>query len=468
MAFNELFERDFLRMILRREYLVEFAGVIEPELFSFPVYAKLWLIIQKFYFEHKEPPSEATLFELLENAVDDKLFREDEVDILEEYIPPVVNIGTDEVVNFEFVRERVSRWAQERRLRARVSEVVQRVQEGSADVDEAVLLIRGAALLKPTPLDEEDFIITMERRVQGLVDRREGLFIPTGIEPLDRALGGGLMRGSTGYIMGPPHGGKSTFCSHFAGTATMIHLNVVYCYNDESSELLSARLVGHYGGVSRKDFLAGGERALDKTRAACAKLAEVRVGKLILKHLPNYAKPSDVFRTVERAVAGGMAVDVIVVDHIGKMQPEAGMSRDSYHLDVKNVFGELSDLAGEYNCVVLCVMHTNRKGRGKARLDDGMMGLTYEPAKDADFGLGAFRLTEDIAPPGAVGAKNFGRLQIIKARDTGAAGMLFRAEVDFEKCRYLRTEFLGTQEGVANATQPGAGRSFASPNGAAA
>ena len=62
MAFNEKFERDFLRMVMAdKEYLTEFAGVIEPEMFSLPVFAKLWLIVQRFYFKHKEPPSEGAL-----------------------------------------------------------------------------------------------------------------------------------------------------------------------------------------------------------------------------------------------------------------------------------------------------------------------------------------------------------------------------------------------------------------------
>ncbi|KKM39650.1 hypothetical protein LCGC14_1564030 [marine sediment metagenome] len=465
MAFNELFERDFLRMVLHREYLVEFAGVIEPEMFSFPLYGTLWLIIQKFYFEHKEAPSAAALFELLDDAVKDGLFSEDEIDFLEKYVPPIINIDKGEVMNFEFVRERVSKWAQGRRLRARVAEVVQKIQEGAVDVDEVIHLLKGAVLPKPLPLDEEDFVSTLLARVQNLVDRHDGLYIPTGIRPLDDALGGGLRRRNKGYIMGPPGGGKSTFCGRFAGNCVGLNLNVAYFYNDESSESLTGRLAGYFANISARDFLKGGSKALEKAEVASHDLAQRRMGKLILKQLPNLAKPSDVIRVVDRMVEDGTSVDVIIVDHIGKMSPEMGMSRDSYHLDVKNIFAQLSELCLEYDCVVLCVMHTNRKGGGKARLDDTLMGLTFEPAKEADFGLGAFRLTEDKGEPGPLG-RDFGRIQIIKARGPGA-GMLFRIEIDFERCKFKEVKYLGIQEGVSYAAESRTDRSTTPSDGGA-
>lgn len=465
MAFNELFERDFLRMVMHREYLVEFVGVIEPELFSFPLYRKLWLIIQRFYFEHKEPPSESALFELFDDAIAEKIFSQDEIDLLEEYVPPIINVEEGEVVNFEFIRERVTRWAQARRLRSRVAEVVQKVQEGTADVDEVIHLLKGAVIPKPLALDEEDFVGTLLARVQNLVDRSDGLYIPTGIGLLNDALGGGLRRRTKGYIMGPAGGGKSTFCGNFAGKCVGLNLNVAYFFNDESREDLTKRMAGYFSGVSARDFLKGGTRALEKTKVACAELAQQRIGKLVLKQLPNLAKPSDVIRVVDRMVEGGTPVDVIIVDHLGKLQPEMGMSRDSYHLDVKNIFAQLSELCLEYDCVVLCVMHTNRKGEGKARLTHDMMGLSLEPAKEADFGLGAFRLPQDINPPGSL-APQWGRIQIIKSRGTGM-GMLFRVETDFEKCKYKKVTYIGIQEGVVNATQPGASGSTTPSDGAA-
>ncbi|MBI4363199.1 MAG: KaiC domain-containing protein [Euryarchaeota archaeon] len=69
--------------------------------------------------------------------------------------------------------------------------------------------------------------------------------VPTGVEGLDRLLGGGVPRGHTIALIGPPGTGKTTFALQFAATGLLHDEKCIYISLEEDEETLLSTATGY-------------------------------------------------------------------------------------------------------------------------------------------------------------------------------------------------------------------------------
>lgn len=100
-------------------------------------------------------------------------------------------------------------------------------------------IARPAPKLVTTPIEESSELITRSEPV-ALCDIDETLykFCPSGLEPLDRVLGGGLVMGAVVLIGGEPGAGKSTLCMQWLDG---LGLDCLYASGEENDSQIGAR-----------------------------------------------------------------------------------------------------------------------------------------------------------------------------------------------------------------------------------
>lgn len=235
-------------------------------------------------------------------------------------------------------------------------------------------------------------------RVHERAARRGGIAgVPTGIKPLDDALGG-LQRGLH-ILAAEPGAGKTALALTVARTASAQYgLPVVYASFDELPERLAIKVLASAGRVSASDLGSG--------RAEPARLAAlIEQHGASLRHLSFVAgglrlTPADLMDQVrDRIAAAGTDTGLVVVDYL---QPWAAALASQASTDLRVATGQaamvLRELANEIDCAVLLVSAQSRSGQGTANMTslressdleyaaDSILMLTNEP--EALFGGG--------------------------------------------------------------------------------
>ncbi len=157
------------------------------------------------------------------------------------------------------------------------------------------------------------------------VDARESQRIATGLEELDRVLGGGLVPGGVVLLGGDPGIGKSTLLLQACAALGAAH-RTLYVTGEESVEQVALR-AGRLGLVN----------------APVELLAEVQLEAIV-------------------AAIGSHAPQVVVVDSIQTMYTEALTSAPGSVSQVRECAAQLTRLAKQRGIVVIFVGHVTKEG----------------------------------------------------------------------------------------------------------
>ena len=233
--------------------------------------------------------------------------------------------------------------------------------------------------------------------VLGLEDAAVGTIIPTGFQPLDKILDGGLRTRDLILVGGVPGVGKTVLALQLARNAAADGFKVAYVCYEHDEEALAGRLLALEVGE-----LKGAEGSIRSGETLATiqgvSLAERRLGDeidddpLLREALENMAGYSDVL-TLIRASGTTTGVDelrevamtlgpgsVLVVDYLQKV-PMGDHSWTDSERSIRQA-EELKEIAMEYDVAVVAVTAAEASGLNVRRLRPfhlrGASGLTYE------------------------------------------------------------------------------------------
>lgn len=215
----------------------------------------------------------------------------------------------------------------------------------------------------------------------GVSDTAKHYVIPTGFEPLDSALDGGLRTGDLVLVGGLPGIGKTVATLQWARNIAAGGFPVIYaCYEHDEGSLFSRLLLSEVGDLAA----ASGDSTSSETRQAAieagsdpASFNEIVRGSLVLRaakaRMQGYgdelmlcsASPVDIdISSLDRMLTerGGNTA-VLFVDHLQKV-PSAGGS----DLTVEEIAVELKSLAMRHGIVVVGVVGASAGALGMRRL----------------------------------------------------------------------------------------------------
>jgi KaiC/GvpD/RAD55 family RecA-like ATPase len=229
----------------------------------------------------------------------------------------------------------------------------------------------------------------------GLQDALPQYVVPTGFEPLDSVLSGGLRTGTLTLLGGVPGIGKSVTALQWARSAAAKGINAVYaCYEHDVATLLTRLLLLEVGELAHASHEAADpdlRRAVAEAILANGDLDDVISGSLVLRaakaRLAGYgdslflheASPTEVdVSALERLILGvGEGPAVLIVDHIQKVRT------DSYGtLGLDDIAAQLKGLAMRRGVAVIGVVGAEGSSLGQRRIQlqhlQDAAGLGYE------------------------------------------------------------------------------------------
>jgi replicative DNA helicase len=228
--------------------------------------------------------------------------------------------------------------------------------------------------------------------------RRPVLPFPTGMDPLDPLLNGGIRAHDLTIIGGPPGIGKTIVTMQWAKSMAIAGNTVIYvCYEHDETDLMTRLFAHELGAVPHHDDLAavdrlrlslravaGGSRSLamllDSEPLAAQAYDRMQAYASRLVFVRGSGRHTDL-AALERLVAKyGNGNNVLVVDYLQKVPvfPELGNEAEK----VTRVAEGLKDLALNHDITVIAVAAADRPGLETRRIRlhhlRGSSALAYE------------------------------------------------------------------------------------------
>ena len=203
---------------------------------------------------------------------------------------------------------------------------------------------------------------------------------PTGLPALDR-WGGGLRPGELVYLAGRPSMGKTALALHVARALAQAGHQVWIASLEMTAAALSQRLLA---AEARVDFLRLRRRALepDDYTAVTDASARLRQLPILVDDAPGVSLTS-----LRRAVTGGAAKGVLIVDYLQLLTPpRSSRSYGSRTHEVGALSRGLKALAHETGVAVLALSQLNRQSETRSTGEPQLSDLrdSGELEQDAD------------------------------------------------------------------------------------
>lgn len=191
--------------------------------------------------------------------------------------------------------------------------------------------------------------------------------VSTGIDVLDKEIGGGWHEKTLSLLIAPSNVGKTLCKCSFATNAFLSGKNVLYVTMEMSEEEISKRIYANVANISMQDLsVVSKEQFLEGYKALIG-----RTNRLFIKEYPTASASANTLRKLlkDLKMKQKFTPDVIFVDYVGIMQPNHVGTGDNTNVKYKTITEELRGLAVEQQVAVVSSNQTNRGGYGKAEVD---------------------------------------------------------------------------------------------------
>lgn len=259
---------------------------------------------------------------------------------------------------------------------------------------------------------------------------------PTGLDRLDAhdILRGGLGRGEIGVIAANTGVGKSHFLVAMGCAAMKAGKNVIHYTFELSEHETGKRYDSNLCNIPSNEIVERKQEVIDKYK-------NMNLGKLIIKEYPSGSASVHTIRNhIEKLKLKGFVPSLVVVDYADVMK--SSRAYDSLRHELKLIYTELRNLAGELNIPVWTASQANRDSSKSDIVGLENMSEAYGKAQVADIVLSISRKPMEKADGG-------GRIFVAKNR-AGKDGLVFPINIDTSKSQFeiLDESFLTLNEVV--------------------
>jgi len=230
--------------------------------------------------------------------------------------------------------------------------------------------------------------------------------------------------------------GKSHFLVHLGAAALRIGKNVLHYTLELSESAVGIRYDSNLCNIPSNQVIDNKEKIKQKYE-------ESEFGRLIIKEYPTGSASVMTIRNhIEKLSMKGFVPSVILIDYADIMR--STRQYDSLRHELKLIYEELRNLAGEMNVPVWTASQSNKEGSEKDVVGLTNMGESYAKAQVADVVLTLSRKETEKST-------GMARLFVAKNR-AGRDGLLFPVKIDTSKSKLQVVEDIG-ELSIADAVQ---------------
>lgn len=217
----------------------------------------------------------------------------------------------------------------------------------------------------------EDSITSPFESMEDDLLKENSVYVPTGINKIDEALGGGLEKGKIGLIIGPTGFGKTSMTTCMAANAAtyLTEANnhegykVLQIVFEDTQRDIHRKYFGKVSGIESADINKD-EETTEKVRQILnnSKDRELIDRNVRIVRFPTGEKSAtDIKNFIVKLINEGFNPDLVIIDYFECLAPEAGTSK----LDVTEREGRTSrkieNMAAELNIAIWAATQGNRE-----------------------------------------------------------------------------------------------------------
>lgn len=284
--------------------------------------------------------------------------------------------------------------------------ILTRVKSGKVS-DETLYLIEEKVKKIAEIGNEEDDGTEIFEDIEKVLEKNFRNPIPTGIEELDRLMGGGLGRGEMGIVLAPSGVGKSTILTKFANEAFKHEKNVLQIIFEDTPDQIKRKHYAIWSGIKLSEMDNRANEVAIKVHDAAS--IYNKTGKLVIKRLPQDGTTIPKIRQwIDRyKKKHGIKFDIIILDYLDCVDPhKKSVDQNQAELAIVKAF---ETMAGEYDIPCWTALQTNRSGFNMEKVGHAQMGGNIKRAQKTHF-LMSIAKTEQQKEAGMANAS------ILKAR----------------------------------------------------
>lgn len=238
--------------------------------------------------------------------------------------------------------------------------------------------------------------------------------VPTGWQPIDDLMNGGLGGGELAVVVAPSGVGKTWLLTCIGAHAASLGKQVVHYSMELSQTYVGAR----YDTVLTQ--IASNELK-DRKNEVEAKLRKLR-GNVMIKYFPpKGVSTKQIELHLDQMISAGKTPDLIIVDYADLLLSASGRN-DSTYQEQGGVYIELRGLSGSRGIPVWTASQTNRSAIDSEVIEADKIADSYAKVMNADFIMSWSRKAKDKL-------NNTARAHVMKNR-FGPDGITFPCKMD--------------------------------------
>ena len=395
--FGRNFQLKVLReMIENRDFAISIFDILKTEYFN--TFSLQWICKQiiEYVEEYKQSPTK--------NVLVIKIKEEENDDLKEKFATDLATVFTIERDDFQFVRDKSLDFCRRQNMKEALKQCTDLIREDVKDaIDKIRETIDSAAVAGLTADIGVDYLKDVDYRMSA--PSRD--CIPTGWQPVDEALEGGLGRGELGIIMAPAGRGKTFLMCNIAAY-NILNGKIVIFYTLETTELvIGARIDAYITDI----LISEVKDNQDKVKQI---LEEKVTGRLIIKKYPAKSPTITTFLSHLRFLeTRNIRPDLIILDYADLIKVHHAKNNEyttNTYFTAKETYDELKGIAGTFNTPVWSasqvkvdafeedIITSDRAAEASSKTHDPDVILTFSRTlKDKDSNTGRLYIAKGRA-----------------------------------------------------------------------
>jgi len=285
-------------------------------------------------------------------------------------------IPNDVYLEADYVKKELKRIIRNETLKSYVIRISEDIESDKVDYDKVYEELRRLRIRLETPNLKIFNVGDMTKEViNQVVEIQKDSVVPTGIDSVDKVLGG-IGRGEITILIAPPGTGKTTFLVNCAFGAAILGVNVLYVSLELNEKRIAERVIRRASKLTREEIRAYREKSEKEIE---------RIFRYIQSDIKIlYRRPSSLSSMDLEAILDLQSEktrpELLIVDYLDKMKVFG---------DFRRALGTLTDelrlLAEQYNLAVVTATQANRGSISASVVTEEHVSESFKKIENADL-----------------------------------------------------------------------------------